>query len=218
MSRDVSRLGGEFARLHRTQATVYDRVRKGVERKTVLDTRNAVRPLLSSKLPLNREQRAVGTYYAHCVESKSDCRSGDLTMERVDGGSSAGSDAALVRAYTLKAERIANEALAGMQAATFNARGASSGPHSPIFIHEIVSAVCVSGMTLTDVGMKFGWYSSREIKRRKTGKMIERIVPDRQRKVLSEALVNALDGIKMAWDDNWIAMPDQLYSVEIHRD
>lgn len=207
--------GGEEHRLHRNKGEVYSKTPDGKGRDTVLDYRNSVRAILSPKLPLTPEQRAVGNYFGHCVELATGCRSGDLTMERVDGGANASSDVALFKMMSLNAARVAEEALSMAPLVTFSARGAKSGPHNGMTRLALVSAVCVGGSSLTDIGLHYGWWTDREVKRGKKSARIERIVPDRQRKTLSTALVNGLIIVELAWRDAGITYPSTFLSVEV---
>ena len=202
------------SRLAQASGTVY----AGSDRRTVLDHTNKVRQILSPALPLTAEQRAAGNYLGHCVESIGSIGSGDITMERVDGGGHGTDDRMVQYMATGEALRVARTALMGLPTVTYRASKGAAGRHRPVKPERLVMAVCVEGMSVTEVGIRAEWVTSRIVRKKKGSQWIETeqlVVPDRQRKALTAALSDALQAIAEAWESNHCPIPNAFYAVKV---
>ncbi|MFY0682351.1 MAG: hypothetical protein JXR13_17400 [Thalassovita sp.] len=115
--------------------------------------------------------------------------------------------------HKVKMLRAAVEALQAAPSITYakgKARaGQYQGQHKPIRPFQLAFLVCVNQRTLSHVALTYDWTRSPI----ENGKIGRRVVPDRQRKALAEALQDALLLVGDGWINGGYWLPNELSTV-----
>lgn len=170
------------------------------ERITYLDRCNDARFLMSARLTIRDELRAVGNLYGGSVQLAELGHGNTFAQESVDGGKH-GAGGGITPAM-VEAQQIANIAQAAMRdLPTIRHKARSSkfrmGPHQTMTARSLVDPICVHGFDLTEVAMRFGWWVQHEDSGNPK-------IPKQQSQKLKAALVAALEAINEALHDHGI--------------
>lgn len=203
------RHGGE-AQLRRSAVSEIFEV-EGLERKrsSAAGHKTIVRPLLDARLNLTPQQRATGNAYGGFLERLVSAGGSEWIREYVDGGQVASGGTVIHQMAGLVMIRVARQTLEIMpplRHRTGPPRKAKPGPHKPIPVMSIVDQVCVWGRSVDFIAITHGWFVMR-------GQRV--IVPTRQRKAIVSALIDGLDAIGDAWQENGQTIPASLSMIEV---
>lgn len=172
-----------------------------MERITYLDRCNDARFLMSARLDVNDELRAVGNLYGGSVQLAEYGHGVDrsFVQEAVDGGKHATGG---VTPAMIDAMQIAKIARAAMdQQPSLHHRTASrkfkSGPHLVFPLRSLADMICVYGLDITEAATRAGWW----LENRDSGK---RFVAKQQSQKLKAGLITALETIDAAFQDHGI--------------
>jgi hypothetical protein len=203
--------GGQTAIRAKTNGEVFSRVAGGKrERETARGEVTAVSTLLSPKLKLTPQQRAVGQCYGAYAETVTIAGGSEFLREHVDGGSTGAGGVTERQIEMLRMVSSARKSVQRLAAFTYpvgSARGEKRvGRHTPIPAIEIMDAVCIFAWTLTAVAVAHQWIVERN------GQMV---VPDRQRKALAANLADVLDVVADAWDARGFRVPAHFGQIEV---
>lgn len=183
------------------------------ERESVAGERTQVSQLLSPKLPLNTRQRATGNCYGYYAE-KIAGGGANVLAERVDRSMTGSGGATERQMHMLRMVEVARKACIGpdVRYPLGRPRGDKKvGGHLPVPQLGLLDAVCLHGFSLEAIAYDRGWIMERTDGKRR-GQMV---VPDRQRKHLSEALRMVLDAVFDAWDDRGMAIPAEFLQIDV---
>lgn len=177
------------------------RIREGenapLERVTYLDRTNEARFIMSSRLSIDDELRAVGNFYGGSVQLAEMGHGNSFAQESVDGGKHGAGGG--VTPAMIEARQIADIAQRCMKDLPIirhrvNSKKFKVGEHSKITARQLVDPICVHGFDVTEVAMRFGWWAQRS----DTG---TRFIPKQQSQKLKAALVDALEAIDEAFQE-----------------
>lgn len=183
------------------------------ERESVAGEQTQVSQLLSPKLPLNTRQRATGNCYGHFAE-KIAGGGANVLAERVDRSMTGSGGATERQMHMLRMVEVARKACNGPDITYPLGRPRGDkriGGHLPVRRIALLDAVCLHGFTLEAIAVDRGWIMERTDGKRR-GQMV---VPDRQRKHLSEALRDVLDAVFDAWDARGMTIPPMFMQIEV---
>ena len=195
--------GGQNAVRLQARAELYSRAPGGKrERETAAGETTRVSSLLSPKLKLTRQQRAVGQCYGAYTEQITGAGGAVFLREFVDSGTSGGGGASERTMHMMAMVAVARESVGKMGVFRYPigaARGEKRvGRHDPVPAIDLLDAVCIWGWSLSAVAISAGWLVDRN------GRMV---VADRQRKAVAAHLVAVLEAVADAWDDRGYQVP-----------
>ncbi len=203
--KDFSRIASKGARRSLVSGQVlYERkpTETGVkdERLTYLDRSNDARFLMSARLNVRDELRAVGNLYGGSVQLAEMGHGNSFAQESVDGGkhgAGGGVTPSLIEARQIA--DIAQHCMKSLPAIRHraNSRKMKTGAHLNIPARQLVDAICVHGYEITEVAIRFDWWA----KRAETGVTF---VPKQQSQKLKAALIDALSAIDEAFQEHGI--------------
>lgn len=209
------RLGGERLFQQGSTAEIFDIHGPDRERATAAGTKAFVRQLLSPSLKLSPQERAIGNCFGAFYEQVHTGGGSEFLREHVDGG---GGGVSGVSEARMQKSSMINLAIKNLKSAPMirysvgRGRGAKIGKHTAISPLKLIHEICVSGRTLTYIGLANGWTASRT----KNGKQESRlVVPDRQRKALAEALRLALVMVGNDWYEAGYNVPYEFSLIEV---
>lgn len=183
------REGGQRAAFEKGNV-LYERQAGKDARITYLDRTNDVRPLISGRLKIPAELRAVGNLYGDSVLIGT-LGPGKPFAIKTDGGKHATGGVSLRMVEALEVMRIADRALAGMSAVAHKCHVKTShGLHKPIVREVLVRGVCAYGQSLSEIGLRSGWWVQ--------GRRGPHVPPTQTNK-LKAALIEALEVIDVAY-------------------
>lgn len=179
------------------------------ERSSAAGMTTLVSPILSPKLDLTPQQRAVGNTYGAYFEQAHIGGSTEFLREFVDGGGIGGNGFSEKQATIVNMVLVAQAALEARQPLRYilgkPRPGTKRGSHRPIRPLTLVNNVCVYGLSASAVALQHRWTITKAGKTK---------VPDRQRKKIGEELSLSLNAISVAWSENGMNVPYSNIEVE----
>lgn len=172
-----------------------------MERITYLDRCNDARYLMSARLMIDDDLRAVGNLYGGSVQLTEYGHGGDrsFVQEAVDGGKHATGGMTPALIHALEVVKFARNAM--NQLPPLHHRAASrkfkAGPHLVFPIAKLADMICVFGLDITEAATRAGWW----LENRDTGK---RFVANQQTQKLKAGLVLALETMDQTFQDHGI--------------
>ncbi len=202
--REYKKLAKSGARRSLIPGQVLEELKRGDDQKTPryepvtpLGYANDARFLMSSKLVIRDELRAVGNYYGGSVQLAELGHGNTFAQEAVDGGKHGAGGG--VTPAMIEARQIADVAQRCMKDLPVirhraNSRKFKMGAHRNILARQLVDAICIHQFEITEVAMRFGWWAQRS----DTG---TQFIPKQQSQKLKAALVDALEAIDEAFQE-----------------
>lgn len=190
-------------------AALYEYHGAKLDRLTAVDHSNEVRFIMSNRIKIDPELRAIGNYYGACVETLMAGRSGEAIPVFVDLSSKPSTGVADYMLMVRETVQAAEFALNGMNNLTFEPHGkAQRGPHDPIPMRVLIDGICVFGCDIADVAQKYGWWVRRDRKGPKS-------VPDKQTRKLKAGLILGLHRVRENWDRAGITVSGDMANLEV---
>lgn len=209
------RLGGSRQMRRGVAGEVYSVHGDRQVRETAAGGKTMVGYMLDPRLKLTIRQRATGSCYGAYSEMATSGGSSEFLKEFVDGGRSGGGGATEKQLEMIRMVESAHKALEAVRSFTYPVGKSRNefaiGKHNPIRAQFIADALCVNGWSLDAIAIVSGWW----VERRDSKQMLVRVVPDRQRKAVAEALRVALDAIDAEWQIRGWSAPFEFGSVEV---
>lgn len=209
------RLGGARQMRRGVAGEVYSVNGPERARETAAGGKTMVAYVLDPRLKLTVRQRATGQCYGAYTEISQGGGSSEFLKIFVDGGSTGGGGATEKQIQMIRMVDCARGALIGLPDFRYKvgqSRGELKvGPHNAVTATFIADALCINGWSLDAIGILRGWW----VERRDSKGHIARVVPDRQRKALAEALRVVLDGIDTAWQAKGYEVPFEIGGIEV---
>lgn len=203
---DFSKIAKSGARRSLIPGQVFEELKRGdgsktpkYEPVTPLGHSNLARFLMSSKLSMRDQLRAVGNLYGGMVQLSELGHGNTFAQESVDGGkhgAGGGVTPAMIEARQIAG--IAQQCMKGLPVIRHraNSRKYRVGSHSPISARQLVDLICVHQFDMKEVAMRFGWWVEVQSKNAK----LQRI-PKQQSQKLKAALIDALEAIDEAFQE-----------------
>lgn len=187
---------------------LHERTGGETQRVTYLDRTNHARLLMSSRLSIPDGLRSVGNLYGASVQEATMGLGKAFAQEAVDGGHNGATGGVPLRMVEARqVADIAQARLASLPPSSHRCHAkAKHGFHRPISARHLVDGICVSGLGVTEIALRFGWWimdNDRTVIRKK------------QSQKLKADLVEALREIDAAWADRGIDARGILGVVEV---
>jgi len=207
--------GGERLFQQDSAAEIFDIHGPKRERATAAGSKTFVRQILSPSIKLTPQERAIGNCFGAFYEQIHSGGGSEFLREFVDGGGGGASGVNEARMHKSSMIKLAINSLKSAPMIRYKVgrgRGTKIGKHTAISQLELVHEICVSGRTLTYVGLANGWTASRQKKGNQEWRLA---VPDRQRKALAEALRVALVMVGNDWHEAGYNVPYEFSLIEV---
>ena len=204
--------GGQRSLRHSNAAEVFDVIGPDRERASSARQPTLVTQLLSPKLDLTPQERAIGNCYGAYFEMSHTPNSTEFIREYVDGGGIGGSGYSERQAMISSMVTVARSALSDLPKVEYKRIKPKStarvGLHVAVPALVLTDAICIHGHTTTSVAIRFQWFVYRQ-------KRAVPTVPDRQRKKLFAGLKDSLNVIGDAWHEAGMNVPAQFGTIEV---